>query len=109
MGVKEGVYRAEFSSLGRKSGANLTVRNGKVEGRDSAFSIVGTCQVTGDAIQAQIEVRKFNIDDPNPNIFGNDEDDATFSGTVDGDIINLVGRGTMPFPEVRAKLTWIST
>lgn len=108
MSVKEGVYRAELSSLLGKGSLDLTVGDGKVEGRDDAFRYVGTYRVTGGAVEAKLEVRKFNLDNSNPNIFGNDNDNAVFKGTIDGDIIYLVGRGEMPLPEVRAKLTWLA-
>ncbi len=109
MVIQAGTYKAEFETqLGAGCGV-VVIEAGRIRGGDSAMFYIGTYREEGNAISAKVQVGRHTVVPTIENVFGLDNIEVEFSGSVVGGSLSLRGTSNVaPGIEMRAVLTKIS-
>ncbi|HEV2556856.1 MAG TPA: GrlR family regulatory protein [Bosea sp. (in: a-proteobacteria)] len=109
MPIQAGTYKAEFETQRGAGCGVVVIEAGRIRGGDSAMFYVGTYREEGDAVSAKVQVGRHSVMPTIENVFGLDNIEVDFSGSVVSGSLSLRGTSkVVPGIEMRAVLTRIS-
>lgn len=104
----EGFYKCEYSVDEAVGCSVMYVKNGSMLGGNSAFAHIGSYQMRGDEIVAEIESRRHKDDPDIPSLLGHDVATISVIGRADGDTYRFEGSSPqLPDAKFRSRMTTI--
>lgn len=98
----QGLYKVEFETPRGKALGVIHAENGKLRGGSSAFAYMGSYTQDGQSFAGHVSSVRHTQDSDHPSVFGFDEVNVNFNGTVKGGFAICEGTAT-EFPSLAFK------